>query len=130
MKKRVMLALVMAMVIFGAVYASAASLNVLGGTIQAGTDDYLKCTEAVRVSGWGLETDDSSVYNVKLTGVPASCNTAQMWVRVHLAGGSTIAPAAVTLSGSEATVYTFALGTPRPSAASIEGLTVLIEGPG
>lgn len=124
MKKRVLLALVVALVVFGAVYASAASLDVTGGIIQAGNDTDLRCdTDGVYVAGWGLEADTGLVNRVRIAGVDPACAGAELFARVQLAGGAiTDLDALITT----ATEYSFNFA-PTP-AENITGIYVFIEG--
>lgn len=130
MKKRVLMALVIALLVFAAVYASAASLNVSGGFIQAGSDLDLTCTESVQVAGWGLETDDNTVRSVRLNGVPAACDGAEMFVRIVLDGGAIHNAGSRTLSGTETTNYSFQFPAPHLNPVDIVGINVYIEGAG
>ena len=127
MKKRIMLALVVALVMFGVVYASAASLGVSGGIIQAGSDGDLRCDlDGVTVLGWGLEVDDNSVRSFRLGGVDAACNGATMFATINRADGSTRTAGSVELNG--ATTYTFRFNAPYPTPAEIVGVNIFIEG--
>jgi hypothetical protein len=89
--KRVLLALLVAGVLFAAVYASAAHVDVLGGVIQEGIDTDLTCTDAIQVAGWGLETDDDAVYFVRFEPLPAECAKVDVFVEVLGPGGALLA---------------------------------------
>jgi hypothetical protein len=104
-----------------AAYGSAASLGVLGGTIQAGSDTNLKCTEAVGVTGWGLEIDDNTVRNVKI-GVPEACFGNALFVQVN--GGTPI-----SVDPIDAVVEQVNFPAPFPSPEAITSLNIWIEGP-
>ena len=92
--KRSIIALLVGGMVFGTVLAIAASLSVEGGTIQAGSDTDLRCdTTGVRVDGWGLETDDGLVYNVRIHDIDAACAGDDLFVNItkwgtKIAGGS------------------------------------------
>lgn len=123
--KRIALALVVAAVLFGAVYASAAALNVDGGVIQHGEDDYLKCTEALVVDGWGLETDDNTVRSVRFQELPDECNGAEAFVRIHLDGGGNVASHWTVTDGMHSISF-----SPYLTPDEIIGVEAWIEGPG
>jgi len=54
--KRIILALAVGCAVFGVVFAAAAALNVNGGTLQAGTDTDLTCTDAPVQINWKTMT--------------------------------------------------------------------------
>ena len=84
MKKRIMLALVVSMVIFGAFYASAANLDVNGGVIQAGVDADLVCDpDGVQVVNWVYESVDQLVYSVVIDDFHAACAGSEVIVGLH-----------------------------------------------
>jgi hypothetical protein len=61
-------------------WGSAAALDVGGGAIQYGEDLDLTCTRRVDVAGWGLETDDGKVYNVRFEPLPERCYSNDIFV--------------------------------------------------
>jgi hypothetical protein len=126
MKKRVLLALVVALIVFGAVYASAAALNVSGGFIQAGGDADLTCDEGAYVSAWGLEVDDGKVYFVRIDGVDGTCAGARFFAKVSLEDGSNVQVNTVLSGASE---YVLHFADPIP-AENIVGIDLFIEGAG
>lgn len=84
MKKRILLALLVSVVIFGAFYASAANLDVNGGVIQAGVDTDLVCDpDGVQVTNWVYETVDQLVYSVVIDGFHADCAGSEVIVGLH-----------------------------------------------
>jgi hypothetical protein len=66
--KRTLLVFLLAGAMMAAAYGSAATLNVNGGTIQAGEDLSLTCTSSANVLGWGLEAgvNDDAVTSVRI----------------------------------------------------------------
>jgi len=81
--KRLIVALLVGGVFFGAVYGLAATLNVEGGTIQAGSDVDLQCDEdGVQVLGWGLETNDGKVYFVRIGNIDEQCAGNDIFVSI------------------------------------------------
>ncbi|GAG41904.1 unnamed protein product, partial [marine sediment metagenome] len=68
--KRSIIALLVGGAVFGTVLAAAATLNVNGGVIQAGTDSDLTCdSSGVDVLGWGLNSGTGLVENVRVGNV-------------------------------------------------------------
>jgi|GEM_PF-1186772 len=130
MKKRVLLALIVALVVFGAVYASAATLNVSGGFIQAGNDDSLYCDlDGVYVAGWGLEVDDGTVRSVRIGGVDEACAGTAIFVRIGFNNGAKpYSSDAGIPNPNVAGEYRFAFPSPYFDAATIETIHVFIEG--
>lgn len=81
--KRIIVALLAGAMVFGAVFAVAATLDVAGGTIQAGSDSDLRCDEdGVRVDGWLLETDTGMVNKVRVHDIDADCSSNDLFVNV------------------------------------------------
>jgi hypothetical protein len=120
-----MLALLVGLTVFGAVFALAASLGVNGGAIQAGADTELRCdTNGVQVLGWGLETDTGMVSFVRIGDISPTCAGNDMWVRITK-DGSLIAKGSLTLDGSGSAKISF---TPQ-AAVDITDIQVYIEGP-
>jgi hypothetical protein len=109
-------------------YGSAAALTVTGGSIQAGEDLTLWCDpDGVFVTGWGLETDDNTVRNVKVGGIDGACVGNEIFVKVTGAGGSTLFySSAVPVASPN---MTFAFPSPYLAPQAIEDLHVWIEGP-
>ena len=117
------------LLVFGAVFAAAATINLNGGTIQFGEDLSLTCDDAVRVAGWGLETDGANagkVYNVRIGGISSSCFGNDLFVNVTGASG------VLTGEADEVTINevteTVAFETPV-LASLITDLHIWIEGP-
>ncbi len=127
MLRKVAILGVLALVLTAAI-GSAAALNVSGGTIQAGKDLTVWCDpDGVLVTGWGLETDDNTVRNVKLGGIDGACIGDEIFVKVTGAGGTTL-----FYSGAVAVAspnMTFAFPAPYLAPEAIEDLHVWIEGP-
>jgi hypothetical protein len=120
-----MVALLVGVTVFGAVFALAASLGVSGGAIQAGADTELRCdTDGVQVLGWGLETDTGKVSFVRIGGINGACAGNDMFVNIT-SGGTKIAGGSVTLDGTGSTKISF----PPQDAVAITDIGVFIEGP-
>ncbi len=79
------------LVVLATAFASAANLNVNGGSIQAGIDTSLYCDELVEVVGWGFEQDDNSVRSVKIGNIDSACYGNTMFIAVMDASGTVLA---------------------------------------
>lgn len=114
-------------VVVAAAFASAANLGVSGGTIQAGVDQSVYCdVNGVKVTGWGLETDDNSVRYVKVGDIDAACVGDTLLVKVLGAGGATLEYSGeLAITGSE---VKFSFTAPYPAPEQIEGIKIWIEG--
>jgi hypothetical protein len=64
-----------------AAYGAAATVSVNGGTLQAGNDNNLQCTEQANVLGWGLETDNGMVSFVRI-GLNLNCAGNDLFVSI------------------------------------------------
>lgn len=125
MKKLLILAILVVLV--ASAYASAALLDVEGGAIQAGVDDYLVCDpDGVFVLGWGLETDDNLVHFVRIGGIQGSCFGNALFVRVLDGGGGILAQGSFDPINASEVIVTF--NAPAPPE-DIEQIFVWIEGP-
>src|SRR3989304_5232508 len=85
--KRLIVALLVGGAVFGTVLAIAASLNVSGGTIQAGPDTDLVCDEGgINVDAWAVNSYPvlEGVEWVTIKGVDADCDGARIMGRVQL----------------------------------------------
>jgi hypothetical protein len=83
--KRVFLALLVAGVLFAAVYASAATLGVEDGVLQAGVDADMQCdTDGVTVKKWlGYSNINQDVKGVRITGIDPICNGQTIVVGIY-----------------------------------------------
>jgi hypothetical protein len=78
--------------LFGLARGSAAVPQLGGGTFPFNTHFDLTCTDRVDVAGWGLETSDGMVYNVRFEPLPQECYGNDIFVMitsygVPIAGG-------------------------------------------
>ena len=86
--KRIIVALVVGGVVFGTVFAVAASLNVSGGVTQAGSVASLTCDpDGVTVDGYGVELDDLTGHFLKVSGIHADCAGYELGAQIQLTGG-------------------------------------------
>jgi len=112
-------------VLGSAMFASAAGLNVFGGTIQAGADATLFCTESAYVGGWGLETDDNTVRSVRIEGINGACVDNEMFVKVYN-GATKIFEGKTVIGGTTAS---FSFPSPYLAPENITGIKIWVEGP-
>jgi hypothetical protein len=118
-----------------AAYGAAASLNVNGGTIQAGADNAVTCTSSAVVNGWGYEADDDSVSAVRIY-VANDCAGNDIIVRITGTGAgfpvnipSTVLPTATCNGTPPAGQICAQLSFAPVSAIGLTGIQIAIEGP-
>ncbi len=70
---------------FSIAFASAAALDVNGGTIQYGEDNQLTCTAGANVDGWGADADTGQTTFVRINYNPL-CAGNDMFVRITTNG--------------------------------------------
>jgi hypothetical protein len=80
--KRVITALAGGAVVATVAFASASALQLNGGYLKASDSKSTVCdSDGVDVH-WGLETDNNTVSNVRISGIDAACAGAKMFVKV------------------------------------------------
>jgi hypothetical protein len=123
--------LVILVIVIAGAYGAAASLVVQGGAIQAGVDATLTCdNNGVKVLGWGLETDDSKVYSVRIGDVDPACVGNKMHVRVFNGSGVPLGPQVTISNLPEQPDDGYRFGfSPAIDAESIAQIKVWIDGP-
>jgi hypothetical protein len=127
--KRIVVALVAGAAVFALAFGSAATLNVQGGSIQAGVDANLKCQPGVNVLGWGLETDDGTVRSVRLGPFDAACGGNNVHVRISDDGGALIGGrVSLVVPAGGTTQLSFPFASPYPLAVDIADIHVFIDG--
>ena len=90
--KRIMVALMVGGVLFGTVFAVAASLGVNGGFLQAGTDDSLECDGEGVTLKWktmGAQAD-FRVAGVEVYDIDAACIGGKVLIALQSAPGSQV----------------------------------------
>jgi len=127
MRSRYVVPAVVGVVVFGAVTAFAASLNVSGGSLGAGNATVSSCNSTANVTYNAALS--SGVYKVTTTPVTTAAGCAGMSYRVTLTGASNAALAEVTgtldaTTGSALPDFTSSSIT----VASVTGVSVLITG--
>ncbi len=144
--KRLIVAVLVGGMVFGTVLALAASLDVNGGTIQAGSDTDLQCDEdGIDVVGWMLETDDGLVYGVRIHNIDPACIGNDLFVNIT-GTGTPIVPNTTIIAQGSATIPPDTNAAPDndpdsgqvgvkvhlnpdPAAVDITDIEVFIEGP-
>ena len=99
--KRIILALLVGGMVFGAVFAAAATLVVDGRMLQAGSDEVLTCDDPGGVQIWynviwDAPANDYVVDTVSIGGVSEACNGATVKVGLTALNGDLIREASTT----------------------------------
>ena len=123
MKKRLVTAILGGTAVASLAFASASVLSVDGGTVQAGVANGLACDTNGVKTNWGLETKDNTVRSVRISGIDAACDGAEMWVKTNTMSGD---PAKVTLDDSGQATVRFT--APFPTPESLNAVRIWIEG--
>ena len=128
-KKRTIVAVVLALTIFGAVYGFAATLSVGANTLSAGNASVASCQASGSPTGTYTVAYDSTlggykVATVNVTGIDAGCNTKNVSVTLTGAANANLATIAGTIAGTSIAL------TPGStvSAALVTGVSVAING--
>jgi hypothetical protein len=113
--------------ISAAAYASAAALDVNGGTLQYGEDNQVTCTASANVNGWGADADTGTTSYVRISYDP-DCAGNDMFIRLTKNGTTikSLTVANLTNSGSTGNVAI----SPPIANEDITDIHILIEGPG
>jgi hypothetical protein len=128
-KRRTILAVVLALTIFGAVYGFAATLSVGTNTLSAGNASVASCQATGTPTGTYAVAYDSTlpgykVSTVNVTGIDVGCNTKAISVTLTGAANANLATIPGTISGTS-----IALAVPGTiSAALVTGVSVAING--
>jgi hypothetical protein len=127
-KRRTVVAVVLALTIFGAVYGFAATLNVGANTLSAGNASVASCETATALGTYTVAYDSTlggyKVATVNVTGIDAGCNTKNISVTLTGASNANLATVSGTIAGTSIAL------TPGPtvSAALVTGVSVAING--
>lgn len=124
--KRLMVALLVGGMLFGAAWGAAAALNVDANFLQAGSDEVLICdADGVQVTyqdGWaGSPVNDFTITAVVVSGVNGACDGLLLEVVLTAQNGNWLASGAVTLPTS-----VVPMGTP-PLASAVYDVHVIIR---
>jgi hypothetical protein len=128
-KKRTLVAIVLALTIFGAVYGFAATLNVGANTLSAGNASVASCQASgsptgTYTVGYDQPTAGYKVATVNVTGIDPGCNGKAISVTLTGAASANLATIAGTIAGTSIVL------TPGStvSAAAVTGVSVAING--
>jgi hypothetical protein len=128
-KRRTILAVVLALTIFGAVYGFAATLSVGTNTLSAGNASVASCETASATGTYTVAYDSTlpgyKVATVNVTGIDAACNGKAIAVTLTGTGSTNLG---TTLTGTIAgTSITLTPGT-SVNASLVQGVSVAING--
>lgn len=128
--KRALLAALVAIMTFGAVYGLAASLNLASDSLGAGTATVASCQAgtltATYTSTYSAATPGYTVGTVTVTGLAATCYSKPYKITLSGAGNASLGEATgTTPAAGTSFAATFA---PAISAVSVTGIAVVISG--
>lgn len=114
------------MALLGAAFASAANLNVNGGTLQAGSYGDLTCdADGVEVAYTTNYVDGVwKVTDVVISGIDDTCSGTTIAVVLILDGESAVGPVSGTINDESITI---SLGTAAPNADAVAGIDILVK---
>jgi len=131
--RRMVLALLLAVTIFSAVYGFAATLDVGAGTLSAGNATVASCQASGTPTGAYTVAYDPTVPGYKVgsvtvTGMDPACNGQTVSVTLTGASSASLAGGSATYSsaGSNTTVVISSLSA-SPSAAAVTGISVAVN---
>jgi hypothetical protein len=127
-KRRTVVALVLALTIFGAVYGFAATLSVGANTLSAGNASVASCETASATGTYTVAYDSTlggyKVATVNVTGIDAGCNTKNISVTLTGASNANLNTISGTIAGTSIALTPGA----TVSAALVTGVSVAING--
>jgi hypothetical protein len=128
-KKRTILAVVLALTIFGAVYGFAATLSVGANTLSAGNASVASCQASGTPTGtyavaYDPTTGGYKVSTITVTGIDAGCNTKAISVTLTGTANANLSTISGVIAGTSITLTPGA----TVSAASVTGVSVAING--
>lgn len=137
MKKRILVAMVVSVAVFGAVFASAASLGLTAETLGADSADVTSCDTAVTTTyatGYVNDADTTPgdgyyVTTVTIGGLETACSSKVAKVTLTDSTGAALESASVTISlatGETSEAVSFTGTTTR--AEAVEDIHVVISG--
>jgi len=133
-RKRTIVALVLALTIFGAVYGFAATLNVNANVLSAGNATVSSCQQSGTPTGTYTLAYDATLHSYKVsgvtvTGMDANCNGKTVMVTLTGSGNSSLATgsAAYSSSGSNTQVAVGSLSA-DPDSTLVTGVSIAING--
>jgi hypothetical protein len=131
-KRRTLVALVLALTVFGAVYGFAATLNVGANTLSAGNASIASCESVGTPTGTYTVAYDSAVPGYKVatitvTGLDAACGNKAISATLTGAANANLATITGTVPAAGGTLLLTPGATPI-AAASVTGVSVAING--
>jgi hypothetical protein len=127
-KRRTVVAVVLALTIFGAVYGFAATLSVGANTLSAGNASVASCESATALGTYTVAYDSTlggyKVATVNVTGIDAGCNTKNISVTLTGASNANLNTVSGTIAGTSIALTPGA----TVSAALVTGVSVAING--
>ncbi|HEY8170479.1 MAG TPA: hypothetical protein VIH24_05210 [Candidatus Limnocylindria bacterium] len=128
--KRVLAALVVALVTFSGVYGLAASLNLTTDSLGSATTTVAACQagalNATYTSTYSATTPGYTVGTVTITGLAATCYTKPYKITLSTTAGASLGEATGTTPGTGTSFS--ATFTPAVSATSVTAISVVISG--
>ena len=130
MRKRTVLALLASLIVFGSLYAMAASLGgITSDSIGADSAVVASCdTDGVTsayVAGWDPTDKRYEITSVTVGGVADTCDGRNLSVTLTDSSGVQIGSGTLSIPTSGATSFAVTMSTP-PSAKLTEGINILI----
>jgi hypothetical protein len=130
MRKRTILALLVSLVIFGSLYAMAASLGgITSDSVGADSTVIASCdtdgVTAAYVTGWDATDKRYEITTTTVGGVSDTCDGRTMSVSLTDTSGAQIGTGSLVIPTSGATSFAVTMSTP-PSAKLTEGIHILI----
>ena len=133
-RKRTIVAAVLALTIFGAVYGFAATLNVGASVLSAGNATVASCQQSGTPTGTYTLAYDATLHSYKVsgvtvTGMDANCNGKTVMVTLTGSGNSSLATgsAAYSSAGSNTQVAIGSLSA-DPDSTLVTGVSIAING--
>jgi hypothetical protein len=130
-KRRTVVAVVLALTIFGAVYGFAATLNVGANTLSAGNASVASCETATALGTYTVAYDSAvpgyKVATVTVTGLDAACAAKNISATLTGALNANLATITGTVPAGGGQVVLTPGATPIP-AGNVTGVSVAING--
>jgi hypothetical protein len=134
LRSRILVGLVAGVMVFGAVFAVAASLGVTSSTLGAGGSSVTSCDTDGVTAGYGDAYDSTlpgyKVTTVTITGINGTnCNGKTIKVTLTGSGNAALAERTDTLDSTSSKALDFSTGAGAPvSASSVTGIQAVING--
>ncbi|HVS85822.1 MAG TPA: hypothetical protein VHD91_09330 [Gaiellaceae bacterium] len=133
-RKRTIVAAILALTIFGAVYGFAATLNVNANVLSAGNATVASCQQSGTPTGTYTLAYDATLHSYKVsgvtvTGMDANCNGKTVMVTLTGSGNASLATGSGTYNsaGSNTQVAIGSLSA-NPDSTQVTGVSIAING--